>query len=83
MSHDVVIDPDPAEVVIKGRGIFYRALATKLKDGSRVFVADMGRKQAYYARKKFDTLVGKEVLGYPAVVSGKEGYLFHLRKESS
>ena len=87
MSEDVpsnvTVNPDPTSIVIKGKGIFYRALATKLKDGSRVFVADMGRKQASYARKKFTQLVGKEVLGYPVQVSGKDGYLFHLRKTSS
>ena len=79
MSKRVVENPDPESIIVKGRGIFYRALAVKIKGGSRIFVEDMGRKQAHYARKVFSGLVGVEVLGYPVMVNGKDGYLFHKK----
>ena len=69
--------------MIKSSTIYYRVLATQLKDGARVFLPDVERKQAFYMRKRFSKLVGKEVLGYPVQVSGKDGYLFHLRKAGS
>ena len=75
-----VVNPAPESITIRSSQYYYRALATELKEGSRIFVPDMGRRQAYYARKKFEELAGQEVLGYPTQVSGKDGYLFHIRK---
>lgn len=78
---EAVVDPPPESITVKSNSIYYRALATQIKEGSRVFVPEMGRRTASYARKRFTTLVGQEVLGYPVQVSGKDGYLFHLRKK--
>lgn len=87
MSDDVgdkvIVDPEPSSIVLKSNSIYYRAIATRIEEGSRIFVREIGRKQASYARKRFGKLLGREVLGYPVQVGGKDGYLFHLRKERS
>ena len=83
MSERVQMNPDPRSIVIKSNPMFYRALATRMKEGSRVFISDMSRQSASYARKRLSELVGDVVLGYPVQVSGKDGYLFHVHKPKS
>jgi site-specific recombinase len=78
-----VVNPSPESIIIKSNSMYYRAVATAVKEGSRVFVPEMGRRTASYARKRLSELVGNEVLGYPVQVSGQDGYLFHLRKVKS
>jgi hypothetical protein len=75
-----LVNPAPESITIKSNAMYYRALATQIREGSRVFVPEMGRKTASYARKRLTALAEAEVLGYPVQVSGKDGYLFHLRK---
>jgi hypothetical protein len=77
---NATINPDPNSIVIKSNPTFYLALATRMKEGSRVFIPDMSRQSASYARKRLTVLVGEDVLGYPVQVSGKDGYLFHIHR---
>ena len=74
------VDPSPQSLVLKSHA-FYEALASSLDSGSRVFINNMNRKDAYYAKRRFTELVGAEIMSMPAESKGQSGYLFY-RKEA-
>ena len=81
-EQNVIVNPEPDKITILSGQMFYRALAVEIQKGSRVFVKDMGRKQASYARKTFSKILEKEVVATPVRVDGEgDGYLFQLRYE--
>lgn len=84
MSEEVldnaIINPHPDSIVLKSTRTFYQALAPKLKEGSRVFIKGIGRKQAHYAKKRLSKLSGDDIAGFPVQVNGVDGYLFQPKK---
>lgn len=83
MSHEnrkMIVDPDPSTLVFKSRSIFIRAIATKLSQGSRVFVNNMERRTAHYYKKRLGEMVKAEVIAEPVSQNGADGYIFTVRR---
>ena len=74
----MVVNPDPTKIITKENHLFYDVIAEQLKAGSSVFVSDVGKRQASYARKRLSLLVGKTVVAKPIIYQNLDGYHFEI-----
>lgn len=72
---------NPDDIAIRVR-LNYSKIAAVLESGRPVFVADLGRRSASYARKRLKALLNKAVECETATLrsTGEEGYYFELKK---
>ena len=76
----VIKDPDPSLITYRHRG-FYDHIADILAEGSKVFIQNMSRRQASYARKVLSNkLKTNEIIVMPAIYEGQEGYILYVKK---
>lgn len=79
---ECIINPEPEKITFKYKG-FYDAIIDVLSEGSRVFIKNMTRRQAYYAKQiilKRLELDKSELVVLPALYEGNQGYLLYLNK---
>jgi len=70
---------DEFEVWVRARKKFpYMEVAMLISEGHEVFVPELNKKTASYARGKLSKLLGVEVLCFPATFKGEDGYIFKV-----
>jgi len=71
------------KVTIKAKSppIPYEEVAELLRKGYDVFISNLPRRTAYYARKKLSILLGNEIHAWPATFERTAGYLFSTQGE--
>jgi hypothetical protein len=74
-----ISEKDECEVFVRTRRKFpYREVAMLIAEGHEVFVPELNRRTASYARKALSKMLGAEVLALPARFKGEDGYIFKL-----
>jgi len=74
-----ISEKDECEVFVRARRRFpYREVAMLIAEGHEVFVPELNRRTASYARKALSRMLGAEVLALPARFKGEDGYIFKL-----
>jgi len=74
-----VSERDECEVFVKSKRRFpYKEVAMLIAEGHEVFVPELNRRTASYAKRALSRMLGAEVLALPARFKGEDGYLFKL-----
>jgi len=71
------------ELVIKTRGerISYDKVAELMRNGYDVFISNLPRRSAYFAKHRLEKLLGKRTDAWPASLDRVSGYLFTTKGE--
>lgn len=56
----------------------YDEMIELMMEGHEVFIPDIGRRTAWYIKKKLSEKIGEEVVAYPSEYKGMSGYLFKV-----
>lgn len=81
MSKRVVANPSPEKIVYLTNRHTYERYAVALDETSSIFVSEMDSKQAWYAKKRFENILGKTVDYDPVDYDGVSGYQFQVRQK--
>jgi hypothetical protein len=74
-----ISEGDACEVWVRARRRFpYREAAMLMAEGHEVFVPELDRRTASYARRALSRMLGAEVLAFPARFKEEDGYVFKL-----
>jgi hypothetical protein len=76
-----VSEKDECEVWVKARTkkkFPYREVAMLISEGHEVFVPELNRRTASYARNALSKALGTEVFSFPAMLKGEKGYIFKV-----
>jgi hypothetical protein len=74
-----VSEKDECEVWVRAKKRFpYKEVAMLMAEGHEVFIPDLNRRTASYARRVLSRVLGVEVFSFPATFKGEKGYIFKV-----
>jgi hypothetical protein len=70
---------DELEVRVRPKKMFpYMEVAMLISEGYEIFVPELNRKTASYAKRVLSKSLNKDVLCFPASLRGEHGYVFKI-----